>query len=225
MLFRSPATRTFQRDLYFDTPDGALRRRGITCRFRIRMDDRRILTVRILARPGLDVVPVAPVTFEAEVPETDAREALKGASEPARRLRALIDPERLRSRVELETERHSRLARGGRFSPVRFECLYDSVTVSSGGLSRPFYELKIRRLRPGAPSLERVAQGFEQQYGVRPSLTTKLDRAERLLAALDSEALARGIQGGGEVALIAFEHECIALHGVGGVLQIGRAHV
>src|SRR5207249_5446296 len=37
-LRAGPTRRTFHRDLYFDTPDGDLRRRGATCRLRFHVD-------------------------------------------------------------------------------------------------------------------------------------------------------------------------------------------
>ncbi len=44
-LRSGPVEPFFQRDIYFDSADWTLRRRGVSCRFRIRVDDRRILTL------------------------------------------------------------------------------------------------------------------------------------------------------------------------------------
>src|SRR5213595_3219979 len=46
-LRAGPTQRTFHRDLYFDTPDGDLHRRGATCRLRFDVDDRRALALDV----------------------------------------------------------------------------------------------------------------------------------------------------------------------------------
>ena len=58
-----PVELSFHRDAYFDSADWTLRRRGVTCRFRVRVDDRRILTLRTigrtpLARPPPSTIPL-----------------------------------------------------------------------------------------------------------------------------------------------------------------------
>src|SRR5213593_3440339 len=74
-------SRSFHRDIYLDTNDRALLARGVSCRVRIRADDR--------------------------------RQVLEGTSDPARRLRGLVDPALLRPKIELEVERWSRIALSG----------------------------------------------------------------------------------------------------------------
>src|SRR3989449_4853632 len=91
-LRSGPVEPFFQRDVYFDSADWTLRRRGVTCRFRFRVDDRRTLTVRTVGRWEGGAPLALPQTFEAEVPELEATSALAGISEPARRLRAVIEP-------------------------------------------------------------------------------------------------------------------------------------
>src|SRR2546426_11002315 len=73
----------FHRDLYFDTPDGALRRRGASCRIR----------VDALERPWL--------RFDAVVggrrppgAEVEPGDILLPGAEPPPRLRRLVDPAR-----------------------------------------------------------------------------------------------------------------------------------
>src|SRR3989449_11397666 len=110
-LRSGPVEQFFQRDIYFDSADWTLRRRGVTCRFRVRGDDRRVLTRRPIGRPEAGVPVIVPQTAEAEVPELEGEEALAGASEPARRLRALIEPGRLVPRIQFETERRVRRTR------------------------------------------------------------------------------------------------------------------
>ena len=70
-LRSGPVTQFFQRDIYFDSADWTLRRRGVSCRFRIQVDDRRILTLRTVGRWEGGVPLVLPQTFEADVAELE----------------------------------------------------------------------------------------------------------------------------------------------------------
>src|SRR5438445_10320515 len=56
-LRAGPVQTLFHRDAYFDAADWTLRRRGVTCRFRTRMDDRRLLTLQVPPGPGAAVGP------------------------------------------------------------------------------------------------------------------------------------------------------------------------
>ncbi len=201
----------FYRDVYFDASDWTLRRRRVTCRFRISVDDRRILTLRIYGSPEGGLSLISPQVFEAELPELDPVSALAGTSEPARRLRALIEPSLLSPRVEFETERRIRRSRPGWFSRGEYALCYDVVTVRGHGLAQTFQEIKVRRLRTGRPTLERLVKAFQDQYGLRPLLVSKLERAEKVLREIESEGLARGVQASREVAVVVLEQGCIAL--------------
>ena len=217
-LRAGPVQTLFHRDAYFDAADWTLRRRGVTCRFRTRMDDRRLLTLQVPPGPGFADGPRE--VFEAEVPELDGVAALAGTSEPARRLRALIDPAALAPRIEFETERRVRRSRPRWLLEAVYELYYDVVTVRGGGLSRAFQELKIRALRRGWPRLERLVTAFRDGYSVRPLLVGKLERAEKLSRALESEGLARAVQQNREVAVLALEQGQIALRHEGGTLML-----
>jgi polyphosphate kinase len=201
--------RRFYRDVYVDTDDNVLATRGVTCRIRYGADDRRQLTLGI-AEPGLPV-PGAQEVFETQAAEVDLPAILRGDSEPARRLRGIIDPARLEPRFELEVERTVRTA--GRTWPLpgRFAFLYDRVTVRNGALSREFREVKVRRLRPGGPRLEAVSRALEQTRGLRPVLQTKVVRARELLRQMGRESVVRNLDLGRAVAVIALETGRVAL--------------
>src|SRR2546427_779591 len=187
-LRSGPAEPFFQRDIYYDSADWTLRRRGVSCRFRTRVDDRRFLTLRTIGRWEGGVPLVLPQTFEAEVPELEGAQALAGTSDPARRLRALIEPGLLMPRIQLETERRLRHTRAGWFSRGRYEVVYDVVTVRSHQRAQMFQELKLRELARGRPGLDRLARAFQGQYGLRPVL-------EVWLAPRVSGARAAGVAG------------------------------
>ena len=205
---RAPEARArFQRDLYFDTPDGALRKRGVTCRFRIRSDDRRELMVALRGeRRGT----VAERRADATVAAADAQEAFGGTSQPARILRGLVNPTALSAELELEVERHTRQASPGWPRWSRFELFYDIVTVRAAGLARTFQELKLRQLRAGRPTLEQVAQAISGSYRLRSVTPDKRVRGALVRAALESEALARHVGTGRWLALIAIDGPRIA---------------
>src|SRR3989442_9287881 len=210
-LRSGPVEPFFQRDIYFDSADWTLRRRGVSCRFRIRVDDRRLLTLRTIGRWEGGVPLVLPQTFEADVPELEGEQALAGTSDPARRLRSLIEPALLLPRIQFETERRLRHTRAGWFSRGRYAVVYDVVTVRSHQMAQTFQELKVRELARGRPGLDRVARAFQERYGLRPLLVGKVDRAAKLLRDLESGALAQVARGGREVALVAVEQGSVAM--------------
>jgi polyphosphate kinase len=198
--------RSFHRDIFLDTPERTLTQRGVVCRLRIQADDRRFLSLVIGG--GLDR---PPERWDAEVPELDARRALEGTSEPARRLRGLVDPALLRPRIEVETERWSRVAASGWLAKrARLVFLYDACTVRHGGLARTFEELQVRRLAPGGPHLEQIAAELEQSHGLRPLLVPKAERAAQLADAMASEATVRMLTSQRAVVLLAYEGSGIA---------------
>src|ERR1043166_3038681 len=103
---RSSSTRVLYRDLYIDTADDQLQRRGLTCRLRVGSDDRRLLTVFV----GTVNDPAPPRRYEAAVESADPRVALAGGTEPARRLAAVVDLRLLQTKLELQVERVERKA-------------------------------------------------------------------------------------------------------------------
>jgi polyphosphate kinase len=191
-------TRAFHRDIYFDAPDGTLQARGVACRIRIRDDDRRVLTVVLNGAAGRE-------RFEADTDETDPRRILDSDLEPARRLRAVLDPARLRAELELETERLRRSGRAAWWPLARFAFIYDVATVRRGAISRSFQEVKVYRLGAGPPSLDKIALALEREHGLRLLLADKRERARLILSAMENEVGARSVDTGRAVALVAVE--------------------
>ncbi|HEY7481255.1 MAG TPA: polyphosphate kinase 1 [Gemmatimonadales bacterium] len=204
-------TQSFHRDIYYDTADGSLARRDVTCRFRLGADDRRVLTVALAGSRQ---------RFSSEVAELDLNSALRGESEAARRLRGLVDPATLEPLAELEVERTTRLVAGKWPWSGGFELTYDAVTVRHQKLSREFRELKLRRRRAGKPDLAAVAAAMRQVSGTRTILESKLARAQRLVATLEGEALARSLGTGRAVTLLALEGGALAFERKGDELTL-----
>ena len=216
----SPA-HVFHRDVFLDSDEGSLRELGITCRFRLTSDDRRLFTlsVREAAVRGRSGG-VIWQRYDAATTEIDPLDAARGSSEPARRLRAMIDPTRLRVDLTLSTERHARCGDAGLLRRGRFEFVYDAVTVEQGPVRRRFHEMKARRLAKGRPPLAAVAEALQARYDIRPTIVPKLDRARQLRMTILREAEVRSLDSGGVVALVAVEGGRVACRSVNGELRL-----
>src|SRR5256885_13231357 len=203
-LRAGPTQRTFHRDLYFDTPDGDLHRRGATCRLRFDVDDRRAL--------ALDVAGVA--QCESRVLELEPRHIFGGDTEPARRLRAIVQPRRLAPQVELEIERRMRAARLPLVLVPQFVLAYDIITAREGTEGRPyeFHELAAWRRPWGVIPATRFARAIEQRYGVSRGSADRLPRGPAPRAA--PPAIAR------QAAVVAVAHRRLALWSSGAALRL-----
>src|SRR5206468_11485270 len=102
-LRAGPVETLFNRDVYFDAPDRTLRRRGVTCRFRTRIDDRRLLTSRVEPGSGSEGGPTQ--LYEAEVTELDEPPAPAGSPDAAHRRRAVSARQLLPRRAEVQGDR------------------------------------------------------------------------------------------------------------------------
>lgn len=207
------------RDVYFDTPDGALRRAGVTCCLRHGIDDRRTLAVTVHGpRGGRSVARRR--AYRADVSDLDARSALAAPTEPGRVLQAVVDPGRLGPTVELATERRSRRGRHRVLPIPRYEFHYDLITARSGELTGELQELEIRPLRFDGRGLEEIAAAFREEEGLKPILGGRLERARGLLEAVELEVLSRAVRGYREAAVIPFESERIGLCADAGILRV-----
>ena len=203
-LRAGPTQRTFHRDLYFDTPDGDLHRRGATCRLRFGVDDRRAL--------ALDVAGVA--QCESRVGELEPRHIFGGDAEPARRLRAIVDPGRLVLQVELEIERRIRPAHLPVVPVPQFVLAYDTITARVGGGEGPceFHELAVSRRPWSVIPTARFARAIERRYGVTRASADRVARTTALRTAPPS--LAR------QTAVLAVAHGRLALCRSGAALRL-----
>jgi polyphosphate kinase len=98
--------------------------------------------------------------------------------------------------------------------------VYDVVTVRSENATHSFCELKIRRLRRGTPSLERVVQDLQSRFALRTTLPDKVERAKKYLARLESRTLSEEVLGTREIALIATHQGEIAMRRAGNELAL-----
>ena len=91
-----------------------------------------------------------------------------------------------------------------------FELEYQVVTVRTAGLARSFQEIAMRALRNGLPTPDQVSRAMQQEHGLRTVFIDRRDRAEQYRAALETEALARGVGDGRWIALAALDGATIA---------------
>ena len=206
-LAAGAARRTFHRDLYFDTPAGDLGRRGATCRMRYAVDDRRAL--------ALDV---GTASYVAPVVELEPGDAFRGDAEPARRLRALVDPQRLVLVCELEVERELRGARLPVVPVPQFDLAYDTVTVRGGDPSPAFHELVITRRAWCVIPAGRFAHSLERRHGLARASLDRVERARTLRLALD--AADGTAQQTRQIAVLAVAHGRLALWRSGAALEL-----
>ena len=187
MPLRVSSARVLYRDLYIDTDDDLLQRRGITCRLRVGSDDRRTLTLFV----GTPNDPALPRRFEASVPSADPREALAGGSEPARRLAAIVDARLLQTRIELQIERIIREADASWRGVPRLQLMYDRVHVRSGTSSRAFHQLTVRSTRRDARVFDRICAELQDRAGLRQIVAGTRERAQLLLKWMEREERGR----------------------------------
>jgi len=171
----SKTKRTFHRDIYLDTPDDSLRRRGIVCRLRITAKGRRTLSVR--APAGSDD---SRAWVESAVKAQEIPRLLSEKNAAVERLRELVDPTSLEARTELEVSRLTRGADPDWLRRPRIEMHYDEVTIRSGGMARSFYQL-CGHSRGGGERFERLARALEQSRDLRPLSADPRERAELLI--------------------------------------------
>lgn len=216
----------FFRDLYFDTDARDLERKGAAVRLRIRQEGHRSLMVD-LREPAPGDRALLRRRAEASVGEDDAESVFQGDTEPARLLRALVEPDRLSPAFELETLRRLRpvhLFSGddGRRHPALLTC--DAVTVRQGELTGEFRELEVRIPGSAEVPLDPLIDAFQERYGLRVTLADTAGRARELLETLEAGLLEEDVRGAREVVVIAYNQGKIALRRDSGRLLLASGY-
>jgi polyphosphate kinase len=217
---RSSSARVLYRDLYIDTADDQLQRRGLTCRLRVGSDDRRLLTVFV----GTLNDPAPPRRYEAAVESADPRVALTSGTEPARRLAAVVDFRLLQTKLELQVERVERKAGVDWLGRARLYLLYDRVHVRSGTSSRAFHQLTVRSDRRGVATFERFCADLQDTAGLRPIVAGTRERAQLLLKWMEREERGLAKISDAGVALVLKRASQVVLFKRGAVLFLPFEH-
>jgi polyphosphate kinase len=182
--------RSFHRDLYLDTPDDSLRKRGIVCRLRARADGDGVLSLRI---PATDAA--QPAWIEMPTQGADVQAVLAANSPAVRRLRGVVDPAALVVRADLEVDRLTREALRDWLRRPRLSVHLDRITVRRNGAngSSSFFQMCAHQLRGGETELRALQRALEEQHGVRASALSSRERAELAIkwARLDDTSSAR----------------------------------
>ncbi|HEX6371190.1 MAG TPA: polyphosphate kinase 1 [Longimicrobium sp.] len=200
--FRAGAPRTESfRDVYYDTDDGALARRGAWACVRHPLDGARTLVVRT----GIEAEGGA--LGSAVLPPADGA-PLAGPSDPARMLRAMVDPDRLAPRLELETHRVVRSIQSLDGRPAEVAC--DAITVRGGEIRARLEEIELR-LPPGADAEHPVAAALRHAHGMRLVSEDRLERARHALRERELDRMEAAVRAARRVAVVAVEDGRIAL--------------
>ena len=165
---------TTHRDVYLDTPDDALRSRGIVCRLRIGAHAPHRLSLHI---PGTS----SHETIDARVRSADPAEAVAQDSAVRRRLLALVDPGALVARTELEVERLTRHAQRDLLGRPRVELHCDRVTVRRNGSARTRFQFCVHHRHGAESGFRRLVAALELEHDLTGPGGDPREQAELLL--------------------------------------------
>ena len=212
-----PAGVELFRDVYYDTPERDLRRRGVAVR--VRFHDGGGLGLAVEAR-GDDEGEGR--LEEAETTETEVERLFAGRSDAARLLRAAIDPDRLERWIEVETLRRTR--RVWVAAPEEDEeeawLVCDARTVRDGGLSALLADLEVRGPDdPDTASL--LARLLEEEFRLRRlGAGGDLARALRSLEESEVDWLEEAVRSARRVAVVGWRDGRVALFREPGRLRV-----
>ena len=162
-LVASQARRELHRDLYLDTSDDSLGRRGIVCRLRTRADGEGTLILRVAS---------SPLNLEVATHGADVREALGGAQRRHRRLRGIVDPSALeRARRSRGRSAHAIRAHRLAWPPAtrRASRPRQCSAERPDWRRRAYFQMCAHRLRGGETELADLVRALEKEHGVRAS--------------------------------------------------------
>ena len=210
-----PPVSVHYRDLYLDTADEQLERRGITCRLRVGSDDTRVLTVFI----GTPDDPAPPNRYEANVASADPRIVLAGDSAPARRLAAIVDIRQLEVRLELHIERTIRVADRDWLRQPATQLLYDRIEVRTATSKRAFHQLTVVS-NSARGCHEEICAELEATEGLRAIAAGTRERAQLLLKWMTREERGRAAQSQSGVSLVLTRGDSLAVSRHGDLISL-----
>jgi polyphosphate kinase len=221
------ARRSLHRDLYLDTVDDSLRRRGVICRLRLDAKGGAALTLRIAGGEANG----GETRVDSRVAAGDVAAAMAAETPVSKRIRGIVDPALLQVRVDLEVDRLTRRASLDWFRRPRLSVHLDRVTVRRNGTSARFFQMCAHQLRGDDADLLQLERALEEEHGVRRSAVPTHERAELAIKWARLEDVPRGaaysdrflrapipVSGGegpeffdAELSLLAFQHRVLSL--------------
>jgi polyphosphate kinase len=208
----------FFRDLFFDTPEGDLERRGAWVRVRIEEDGSQALAVEVYGDGEVQPPSGAPLRRVLEVgPDVDPRALFAAPTEAGHLLRALVEPDRLVPWMEVETRRQTRPVH--RDDTLRAEVLCDAMTVREADLSAELAEVEVR-VDPEGKGRKKLLRALEMEYGLDPVTDPLPIRARRTLAEEEVDWLEEAVRASRRVAVAAFGEGRVALRSEGRTLRL-----
>ncbi len=178
------------RETFFDTPDQALRRRGMTCKLRQVEGEEPSVVVTVGEDPDSEGI-TSRSRLTAAAIGAGVFETLRGDTEPATQIQKFVDPGQLRPQIALDIQRLGRVYRGGLLLKPVLLLFFDRITVQVGGASSVFHEISIRRRREGGPLIRDLGRQLRDEFHLFPDGLTTLQRAHRVLA-VEKKAIDQG---------------------------------
>ncbi|HEV7588526.1 MAG TPA: polyphosphate kinase 1 [Longimicrobium sp.] len=194
------------RDVYYDTPELDLRRRGATAGVRFHATGELTLAVEVRdwkrGRPASAAASARGATPEALFADEGEAGAL---------LRALVDPARLHPWLEVETRRRLRaavLASAGRALPVEVAC--DERMVRDRDVSAELFEVEVR-LPADTAAARAAARALERELGLTLLTGDPLRRWARGLEETEVDWLEEAVRSARRVAVVSYRGGRVAL--------------
>jgi hypothetical protein len=169
------------RETYFDTPELALRQRGMTCKLRQGEGEAPSVVVTVGEGPDSEGI-TSRSRLTASAVGFGVFETLRGNSEPAAQIRKFVDPDALRPNLAVDIQRLGRALRTRFLRRPILLLFFDRITVQAGRSTSVLHEIRIRRRWRGGPLIRDLAQRLRDEYHLFPDGMSTLQRAQRVLA-------------------------------------------
>lgn len=169
------------RETYFDTPEEALRQRGMTCKLKQGEGEEPSVVVTVGEGPDSEGI-TSRSRLTASAVGLGIFETLRGDSEVAAQIQKFVNPMELRPQISLDIHRLGRVHRRGLLRRPVLYLYFDRITVQARGSTSLLHELRIRRRRPGGPLIRELGKQLRDDHHLFPDGLSTLQRAYRMLA-------------------------------------------
>lgn len=160
LTFGAPVA-VLRRDLFLDTSDGTLEEIG--AELRLRLEPAAGAQLRLAVQPRSGHALGQRTIYESTLDDAvaDHRVAWRGASSAARAVRALVDPDRLEARLELEARRQVRGSGAG------LEATFETIHARSNTVEARLRQLTLAGSADAQSRMQELAEVLERDHGLR----------------------------------------------------------